>query len=192
METVYIRRQFNDYRIAKIPFDGLSGIRWDTISGGVNNIAPQPFIHAYVWCDEVIGDIAHSCQHGPPPHSIKIVIVKKDNSPDIFKMISEIAGPKPKVYRAKPYNPKTDVKDICDALIKGKDHPAVEIKDHKIHGKIFVIKPKNMKKLIADGTANTLRARSHKVQLQIFINMKENSDFKEVQYGYWLTYKKNK
>ncbi len=80
MGTVYIIRQFNDYRIAEIPFDGLSGIRWDIISGGVNNIAPHPVVHAYVWCDKVIGDIAHFCQHGPPPHSIKIVILKSDNS----------------------------------------------------------------------------------------------------------------
>ena len=87
---VCIRRQFNDYRIAEIPFDGLSGIRWDTISGGVNNIAPKPFIHAYVWCDEVIGDIAHSCLHGPPPHSIKIVILKKDNTPKIFKKLLKL------------------------------------------------------------------------------------------------------
>ena len=190
MGTVYIRRQLNDFRIAEIPFDGLSGIRWDTISGGVNNIAPQPFIHAYVWCDEVIGDIAHSCQHGPPPHSIKIVILKKDNTPKIFNEIVEIAGPKPETYRAKPYYIKTDVKKICDALIKGKEHPAIEMKNHKIHGKIFVIKPKNITKLIEDGTGNTIRARVKKVKSKVAAIMSESNNFIEVQYGYWLSYKK--
>jgi hypothetical protein len=190
MKTVYIRRQFNDHRIAQIPFEGLSGIRWDTISGGVNNIAPQPFIHAYVWCDEVIGDIAHSCYHGPPPHSIKIVIVKKDNAPKIFKKIVEIAGPKPETYRAKPYYIKTDVKKICDALISGREHPAIEIKKHKVHGKIFVIKPKNITKLIEDGTVNTIRARAKKVKLNVAAIISEYNNFIEMQYGYWIAYKK--
>jgi hypothetical protein len=38
------------------------------------------FLHAYVWCDKMIGgELAHSCQHGAGPHDIKVCIVKKDN-----------------------------------------------------------------------------------------------------------------
>jgi hypothetical protein len=35
MNHVRIRRQWNDWRIATVPFDGLSGLHWATVSGGV-------------------------------------------------------------------------------------------------------------------------------------------------------------
>ena len=147
--------------------------------GGLHHIVRWP-----------LGDIAHSCYHGPPPHSIKIVIVKKDNAPKIFKKIVEIAGPKPETYRAKPYYIKTDVKKICDALINGREHPAIEIKNHKVHGNIFVIKPKNITELIEDGTVNTIRARAKKVKLNVAAIISEYNNFIEMQYGYWIAYKK--
>ena len=75
-------------------------------------------------------------------------------------------------------------------MIKGKEHPAIEIKNHKIHGKILVIKPKNIKELIEDGTGNTIRARAKKVKLNVAAIMSEYGNFIEVQYGYWLSYKK--
>lgn len=93
--VVYIRRQWNDWRIAQVLLSQLSGLGWDTVSGGVQAPAPQPFIHGYVWCTDVIGDIAHSCTHGPPPHSIKVCVVKKDNAPAVFRRLLDIVGPKP-------------------------------------------------------------------------------------------------
>jgi hypothetical protein len=34
----------------------------------------------YVMCDGMIdGELAHSCSHGPPPHDIKVCLLKKDN-----------------------------------------------------------------------------------------------------------------
>ena len=41
--------------------------------------APQFFIHAYIWCDDYEGELAHSCQHGKHQHHIKICITKTDN-----------------------------------------------------------------------------------------------------------------
>lgn len=66
-------------------------------SGGINQMAPQPFIHGYVMCDGMLsGELAHSCAHGRRPHRIKVCVVKKANTPEVFKRLLEIAGPKPK------------------------------------------------------------------------------------------------
>lgn len=92
--TVNIRRQWDDHRTAQTAFGNLSNLHWDTISGGINAKAPQPFIHAYVDCPAIEGNIAHSCQHGTRPHPIKVCIVKKENS-EIFEELVEVVGPKP-------------------------------------------------------------------------------------------------
>ncbi len=60
-------------------------------------MAPQPFIHVRVWCDQMIkGELAHSCRHGPPPHEILVCVVKRDNEPDVFAELERMAGPRPK------------------------------------------------------------------------------------------------
>jgi hypothetical protein len=92
---VFIRRQWNDFRIAKVSRENIRDLRWDFISGGMRSRAPQPFIHAYVWCDQVEGDIAHSCMHGRGPHRIKVCVTKKDNDRNVWRVLLEAAGPKP-------------------------------------------------------------------------------------------------
>ncbi len=92
---VRVRRDWNDHRIGSVKWSDLRDPRWDTISGGEQNPTPQPFIHGYVWCDIVQGDIAHSCAHGPGPHNIKVCLVKKDNSREVWGRLSAIVGPKP-------------------------------------------------------------------------------------------------
>lgn len=94
-ETVRIRRQWNDRRIGKVRWSDISNPRWDIVSGGTQAKAPQPFIHAYVSCDRVQGDIAHSCSHGPGPHHIKVCLVKKDNSKEVWNYLMKIVGKKP-------------------------------------------------------------------------------------------------
>lgn len=92
---VRVRRDWNDHRIGTVKWSDLRDPRWDSISGGEQNPTPQPFIHGYVWCDTVQGDIAHSCAHGPGPHNIKVCLVKKDNSREVWSRVSSIVGPKP-------------------------------------------------------------------------------------------------
>ena len=92
---VRVRRDWNDHRIGTVKWSDLRDPRWDNISGGEQNPTPQPFIHGYVWCDIVQGDIAHSCAHGPGPHNIKVCLVKKDNSREVWGRLSAIVGPKP-------------------------------------------------------------------------------------------------
>lgn len=94
-QMVNIRRQWNDWREATVPLSKLSGIHWSRISGGVRAKAPQPFIHAYIWCNEIQGDFGHSCIHGSGPHPIKVCIVKSANSKEVFDLLLRSAGPKP-------------------------------------------------------------------------------------------------
>jgi hypothetical protein len=90
---VWVRRQWHDSRKARYRFRDIEWPHWDTVSGGIEATTPQPFIHGYVWCDQLLeGELAHSCGHGP--HRIKICIVKKDN-PTTFALVLEQAGPKP-------------------------------------------------------------------------------------------------
>lgn len=94
-DAVRVRRDWNDHRIGTVKWSDLRDPRWDSVSGGEQNPTPQPFIHGYVWCDIVQGDIAHSCAHGPGPHNIKVCLVKKDNSREVWSRLSAIVGPKP-------------------------------------------------------------------------------------------------
>jgi hypothetical protein len=92
---IKIRRQWNDWRITEIEYSKISDLHWNNTSGGVGAPAPQYFIHAYIWCNSYVGDLAHSCSHGEGPHRIKICITKTDNDPNVFKEIKSIVGEKP-------------------------------------------------------------------------------------------------
>jgi len=96
-QYVWVRRQWNDDMVAKYRLNDVDKVHWSTSSGGVMAPTPQPFLHGYVWCDAMVeGELAHSGVHGPCPHEIKVCIVRKDNDPDVFQMLQEAAGPKPK------------------------------------------------------------------------------------------------
>ena len=92
---VRVRRDWNDHRIGTVRWSDLESPRWDVVSGGEQNHTPQPFIHAYVWCNKVRGDIAHSCAHDPPPHNIKVCLVRKDNTKIVWDRLLALAGSKP-------------------------------------------------------------------------------------------------
>jgi len=93
--TVWVRRQFDDHRHAAYRLGDLSGWHWSDISGGVMHRANRHYLHAYVWCDAMIaGALAHRCEHGPPPHRIKVCITKKGNE-KFWRAIEEVAPAKP-------------------------------------------------------------------------------------------------
>ncbi|WP_375414688.1 hypothetical protein [uncultured Bradyrhizobium sp.] len=77
---VWVRRQFDDHRHAAYRMQDMRGWHWSNISGGVQHRANRYYLHAYVMCDGMIaGELAHSCEHGPPPHRIKVCITRKGN-----------------------------------------------------------------------------------------------------------------
>ena len=92
---VRVRRDWDDHRIGTVRWSDLGNPRWDMVSGGTQTRTPEPFVHGYVMCDRVMGDIAHSCIHGPGPHNIKVCIVEKDNSRQVWDYLMKIVGSRP-------------------------------------------------------------------------------------------------
>ena len=77
---IVVKRQWNDWRTARYYLDDIDNLHWSDVSGGLQQIANRPYVHGYVGCDGMIdGELAHSGQHGPCPHWIKICILKKYN-----------------------------------------------------------------------------------------------------------------
>lgn len=186
MPSVKIRRQLNDHRISQVELDSISDFHWDNISGGVYATAPQAFVHGYVWCNEIDGDIAHSCNHGPPPHSITVVILQKDNSELTWQRITSIVGEKPKKSRAKPYNPKSDADEIVNCLLSDKPHPAIE----HIKGKL-VIKPRNIDSLEnTTKSIHTIKRRAKALTNLIREMLKDNQQLEITNYSVWLAFEK--
>jgi hypothetical protein len=99
-ELVSVRRHWNSWEIAQVYVGEVANPVWDLVSGGVKEFSPEALIFAYVWCDAIVsGSIAHSCLHGTAPHSIKICILRKDNSPRIYNHFLSITGPKPSIWQ---------------------------------------------------------------------------------------------
>jgi hypothetical protein len=67
---VEVRREWNDY---------VEGLHWTNFSS-VGFCAPRLFVHGFVLCDQMADcELAHSCQHGPFPHRIKVRMTKTGN-----------------------------------------------------------------------------------------------------------------
>jgi hypothetical protein len=118
--SVIVRRQWNDWRRASFPYDSISHLRWDNISGGAQVRAPQYFLHGYVYCNEMIdGEIAHSCTHGPGPHEIKVCVLKKDNLKIYDKLIKGLES-KPTVSRWQKCRAVKKNGDSCDCRTRSR------------------------------------------------------------------------
>ena len=92
---VTVRRHPMDWQTAEVKYDNLSNLRWDCESGGVQAPTPYMMIFGYMFCDQIeSGELAHSCSHGPPPHQIKVCLIKKYNQEHWKKILIDV-GPKP-------------------------------------------------------------------------------------------------
>lgn len=99
-DLVSVRRQWNSWEVAQVYVGDVSNPLWDLVSGGVKETSPEAFIFGYIWCDAIVsGSVAHSCLHGTAPHSIKICILRKDNSPRIYNHFLALTGPKPAFWQ---------------------------------------------------------------------------------------------
>lgn len=89
--VVWVRRQFNNRKHAAYRLADVSKWHWSRFSGGLGRKANRYYLHGYVWCDAMIaGRLGHTCQHGPPPHHIKVCITKKGNE-KVWKAIEAVA-----------------------------------------------------------------------------------------------------
>ena len=182
---VNIKRQWDSYRMGTTELEHLEDLHWDEVSGGVNSFAIQPFIHGYVLCTQIDGEIDHSCQHGPPPHRIKVCMLKKDNDPEVWKEILSLAGSRPKIERASPYYPDDDAAEIVQALKNQDDHPAIE----KRKG-LLVIKPRNIPDLEeTTDSIHTKRRRAKAIVAIVSREMEEDPMYEQAPYGYYLAYR---
>ncbi len=94
--TVRVRRQWNDFREATYRLDDIGPTEWRQTSGGVGARSPYPGLYTWVSCDGAVGgEVAHSGTHGPCPHTIRVVINRKDNDAKVFDVLASRAGPKP-------------------------------------------------------------------------------------------------
>lgn len=99
-DLVSVRRQWNSWEVAEVYVGEVSNPLWDIKSGGVKGYAPEALIYGHVWCDSIIsGSLAHSCLHGTAPHSIKVCILRQDNSQRIFNYFLALVGPKPSMWQ---------------------------------------------------------------------------------------------
>lgn len=88
---ITVRRQWNDWKLAEYRLSELSGLHWDTISGGVNAKSPRDFLHAYVLCDRMeSGELSHSCRHGKGPHLIKVCVTKTHNKEVVPQVLAKL------------------------------------------------------------------------------------------------------
>ena len=89
---VQVRRHWDDWSIGTVPFGKLSGFRWDRVSGGYGKVSPRAMVYAYMLCTDLSsGTIGHSGVHGPCPHRIKVVLVKKDNDSRVVFAVRALA-----------------------------------------------------------------------------------------------------
>jgi hypothetical protein len=111
METLTVRRQWNNWKQAVYRFEDVSDLHWSKVSGGVNRRANRYYVHAYVMCDAmVVGRVAHSCKHGEGPHRIKVCIVKKLNVAVWPRVLELVGKPNPnKPVKRKPRRCKVTV-----------------------------------------------------------------------------------
>jgi hypothetical protein len=95
-ELVTVRRSWNSWESAQVYVGEVANPLWDVGGGGTKETPPEAFIYGYIFCDAIVsGSVAHSCLHGTAPHSIKVVILRKDNPPRIYNHFLALAGPKP-------------------------------------------------------------------------------------------------
>jgi len=81
---VTVRRRWNDPQSARVPLDALREPAVRNDPGGICGPAPRPFLTARVWCDHLVGGAGlHACDAASAPHELELVILERDNPPDI-------------------------------------------------------------------------------------------------------------
>ncbi len=161
----------------------LSGIGWDSISGGIHKRTPYLSLYALVSCERVIGSIDHSGTHGPHPHSIKVCILKTDNNDDIYEALSAIVGVKPPLQTNRFYA-KPVAKMIVDAMLNEGEHPGVQ----RI-GDLMVIMPRRIPELVSPYEVTTA-GRSKSLRMIIARMMLDKKSFVKTKYRNGLAYRR--
>jgi len=82
---VVVRRRWNDAQSARVPLQALRELAIRDDPGGICGPIPRPFLTARAWCDHLgTGDGLHPCDAATAPHELELVILERDNPPDLM------------------------------------------------------------------------------------------------------------
>jgi hypothetical protein len=80
-KLVVVRSEWHVWRTATVALDDLSDVHWAQPPG-----APRPLIHAYVPCAAIVGGVlTHDCGISPPPHRLKVCVLRTCNWRTVFE-----------------------------------------------------------------------------------------------------------
>jgi hypothetical protein len=101
---VRVRRRWYNRKIGTVRLLDLEGFHWAPAGRGrYGRNSARWFLHAYMLCTKIVaGAVGHSCQHGPPPHRIRVCLTKKDNGAAYVRLAALPRRPPPTRKRAVP------------------------------------------------------------------------------------------
>ena len=99
---VHVRRRWYNRQIGVVRLLDLEGFHWAPAGRGrYGRNSARWFLHAYMLCTKIVaGKVGHSCQHGPPPHRIRVCLTQKDNGP-AYPMLAAFPRRPPPAKRTK-------------------------------------------------------------------------------------------
>ena len=85
-DLVTIARGHRDQATIEVPEEELSGFHYASFASGRGGSVGGRELAAYMLCTAIpFGQyFGHSCEHGPPPHRIKVLIPRRKNDSDTY------------------------------------------------------------------------------------------------------------
>lgn len=94
MATVLVKR-FEGTLPWRVDVAAVEEPHWTGWTGGWGRFLDQEALAGYVWCDTIPDglqrDAGHTCSHEPPPHRIKVLIVKRKRDADAYRQLARCA-----------------------------------------------------------------------------------------------------
>jgi hypothetical protein len=114
-----VRRYPTNRRIGKVRLGDIRHIQWRSQSGGRRSrFMAQPFVFGLIPCTKIVeGSIAHTCQHGPPPHEVLVCMCQKDNPKDLAVLMAHLANRAGDIKEAMKVRDAAHWLDILEAVL---------------------------------------------------------------------------
>lgn len=85
---ISVSRDWGSPQKVKVPVNVARAPHITRRRGGDWKRLPHPVLAVYVFCDQLGSSFpGHSCQHGPGPHSIKVLVHRRGNDPMVYRML---------------------------------------------------------------------------------------------------------
>jgi hypothetical protein len=157
-----VRRTPTNRRIGKVRLGDLRHIHWRTQAGGTRSrFMAQPFVFGRILCTQIVeGRIAHTCQHGPPPHEVLVCMCQKDNPKELSVMLAHLANQESAVKEAMQEREAAHWLDVLDAVLAHYPLPAKLTRNKQGKGKPHRRRTKKQLRLIKARRRDKLRNKS--------------------------------